>query len=234
MSAPVGQAALPGALRLPAQGVGRRRRAQPASPAGRHHPDRPASGSDAAEHHASACARATPRPADRRKIVSRPPDILITTPESLFLMLTSAARDVLRHVRDRDRRRGARAGRHQARRPPGPVPGAARRPRRRTGRVGGGLRANGDERPDPSSGSGCRRPCALRSGSLAYLGGPHPVTVVAPPAAKSWDLSVVVPVEDMSDLARRPRTPTLDLDDERCTATPGRRSGRTSRTRSST
>ena len=35
---------------------------------------------------------------DRRKIVSRPPDILITTPESLFLMLTSAARDVLRHV----------------------------------------------------------------------------------------------------------------------------------------
>ena len=37
--------------------------------------------------------------ADRRSIVSRPPDILITTPESLFLMLTSAARDLLRSVR---------------------------------------------------------------------------------------------------------------------------------------
>ena len=33
-----------------------------------------------------------------------------------------------------------------------------------------------------------------------FLGGPHPVQVVAPPAVKSWDLSIVVPVEDMSDL----------------------------------
>ena len=68
---------------------------------------------------------------DRRKIVSRPPDILITTPESLFLMLTSAARDVLRHVRDGDRRRGARVGRHQTWRPPRSVPRAAGRPGRR-------------------------------------------------------------------------------------------------------
>src|SRR5215207_10452463 len=36
--------------------------------------------------------------ADRRAIAARPPDILITTPESLFLMLTSSARDVLRYV----------------------------------------------------------------------------------------------------------------------------------------
>ncbi len=35
---------------------------------------------------------------ERAAIVRRPPDILITTPESLFLMLTSAARDVLRSV----------------------------------------------------------------------------------------------------------------------------------------
>jgi ATP-dependent Lhr-like helicase len=33
-----------------------------------------------------------------------------------------------------------------------------------------------------------------------FLGGPHPVRIVAPPAEKSWDLSIVVPVEDMSDL----------------------------------
>ena len=35
---------------------------------------------------------------ERAAIVRKPPDILITTPESLFLMLTSAARDVLRSV----------------------------------------------------------------------------------------------------------------------------------------
>ena len=35
---------------------------------------------------------------ERRAIATRPPDILITTPESLFLMLTSSAREVLRHV----------------------------------------------------------------------------------------------------------------------------------------
>ena len=36
--------------------------------------------------------------ADRRRLVTPPPDILITTPESLFLMLTSQARETLRGV----------------------------------------------------------------------------------------------------------------------------------------
>ena len=35
---------------------------------------------------------------ERRKLVSKPPDILITTPESLFLLLTSQARETLRGV----------------------------------------------------------------------------------------------------------------------------------------
>ena len=35
---------------------------------------------------------------DRRNLARRPPDILITTPESLYLMLTSQAREVLRGV----------------------------------------------------------------------------------------------------------------------------------------
>ncbi len=35
---------------------------------------------------------------DRRELARRPPDILITTPESLYLMLTSAAREILRGV----------------------------------------------------------------------------------------------------------------------------------------
>src|SRR3954464_3667234 len=35
---------------------------------------------------------------ERREILKEPPDILITTPESLYLMLTSQARDMLRSV----------------------------------------------------------------------------------------------------------------------------------------
>src|SRR5204862_112078 len=35
---------------------------------------------------------------ERRRFGTRPPDILITTPESLFLLLTSAARESLRGV----------------------------------------------------------------------------------------------------------------------------------------
>ena len=35
---------------------------------------------------------------ERRRLASKPPDILITTPESLFLLLTSKAREVLRGV----------------------------------------------------------------------------------------------------------------------------------------
>src|SRR5207253_9453471 len=38
-------------------------------------------------------------PRDRRQIERHPPDILITTPESLYLLLTSAARQVLASVR---------------------------------------------------------------------------------------------------------------------------------------
>ena len=37
-------------------------------------------------------------PAERRKLGTTPPDILITTPESLYLMLTSRARETLRSV----------------------------------------------------------------------------------------------------------------------------------------
>src|SRR4029077_10436067 len=37
-------------------------------------------------------------PKERRELVKEPPGILITTPESLFLMLTSAARETLRGV----------------------------------------------------------------------------------------------------------------------------------------
>ena len=53
---------------------------------------------------------------DRSALIRHPPDMLITTPESLYLMLTSSARDTLRSVDTRHRRRDPRARRHEARR----------------------------------------------------------------------------------------------------------------------
>ena len=85
-------------------------------PAGRH----PAGGRAArrAVHRADrrACAPATRRAASARALVRHPPDILITTPESLYLMLTSAARETLARRRGGHRRRDPRPRRHQARR----------------------------------------------------------------------------------------------------------------------
>ncbi len=145
---------------------------------------------------------------DRRKIVSHPPDILITTPESLFLMLTSAARDVLRHVQtvivdEVHALAGTKRGAHLAL--------SMER-----------LDALVAEQAAKEAGDDTRRAPIQRIGLSAtvrppervarYLGGSHPVTVVAPPAAKSWDLSVVVPVEDMGDLASTASAPTVDLD----------------------
>jgi ATP-dependent Lhr-like helicase len=145
---------------------------------------------------------------DRRRIVSHPPDILITTPESLFLMLTSAARDVLRHVQtvivdEVHALAGTKRGAHLA---------------LSLERLDALVAESAAEESTLSS----DRPAIQRIGLsatvrpaervAAYLGGSHPVSIVAPPAAKAWDLSVVVPVEDMGDLASTASTPTLDLD----------------------
>ena len=106
-------------------------------------------------------------------------------------MLTSAARDLLRIGSNRDHRRGARPCRDQARSPSAAVPGAA----------GGAHRV--------------RRGVIVVRGSAPQRIGlsatVRPPERVAPPfsvgrmrygrrpAEKSWDLSIVVPVEDMSD-----------------------------------
>ena len=93
------RAALPGPLRLAAQGARRRRRAQPARAADRH-PARGRSGSGCRPPTITVGVRSGDTPAAERRAArhARPPDILITTPESLFLMLTSAAREALRGV----------------------------------------------------------------------------------------------------------------------------------------
>jgi len=130
--------------------------------------------------------------ADRRALSTRPPDILITTPESLFLMLTSAAREILRSVQtvivdEVHALAGTKRGAHlevslerlqaltESDGATSPIP----RPLQRIG-------LSATVRPPERV--------------AAFLGGSHPVRVVAPHAEKSWDLSIVVPVEDMSDL----------------------------------
>jgi ATP-dependent helicase Lhr and Lhr-like helicase len=126
---------------------------------------------------------------DRRKLVSKPPDILITTPESLFLLLTSQARETLRGVETvivdevhavAGNKRGAHLALSLER-----------------------LEAlRGTSHPAQRVGlSATVRPV---EDVATFLGGARTVTVVQPPSPKCIELTVVVPVEDMSDLDTAP------------------------------
>src|SRR5829696_7671456 len=117
----------------------------------------------------------------RRRFPAHPPDILITTPESLFLLLTSRAREALAHVDTVivdevhsvvATKRGAHLALSLER-----LDELLERPARRIGL------------------SATVRPL---DEVARFLGGQRPVTVVAPPSEKDFDLSVVVPVEDMA------------------------------------
>ncbi len=118
---------------------------------------------------------------DRRKLLTAPPDVLITTPESLFLMLTSQARESLRGVEtvildEVHAVAGTKRGAHLA---------------ITLERLDALL-----ERPAQRIGlSATVRPLEEVA---RFLGGPAPVEIVAPPSRKEWDLTVVVPVEDMT------------------------------------
>ncbi|MGO4257870.1 ATP-dependent helicase [Marmoricola sp. RAF53] len=122
-------------------------------------------------------------PADRRRLQTSPPDILITTPESLFLMLTSQARESLRGVDtvildEVHAVAGSKRGAHLA---------------VSLERLDALL-----ERPAQRIGlSATVRPVEEVA---RFLGGTAPVDVVAPVSEKRWDLKVVVPVEDMTVL----------------------------------
>ncbi len=126
--------------------------------------------------------------ADRRRLGTAPPDILITTPESLFLMLTSQARETLRGVEtvivdEVHAVAGTKRGAHLA----------LSLERLDT------LRRQADAEPAQRIGlSATVRPIEEVA---RFLGGSRPVEVVAPASSKQWDLSVVVPVEDMTELA---------------------------------
>ena len=178
------EAPLPGALRLPAQGAGRRRRAQPARAAGRHPAHRRPARRCRRPTSPSASAPATPPPPTGAGSRTTPPDILITTPESLFLMLTSQARESLRGVEtvivdEVHAVAGTKRGAHLA---------------------------LSLERLDELLDAARAADRPVRDGAADRGGGPLPRRLAArsrssrPPSTKEWDLKVVVPVEDMTEL----------------------------------
>ena len=126
-------------------------------------------------------------PAEERRLISRtPPDVLITTPESLFLMLTSAAREVLSGVRwlildEIHSLAGNKRGAHLAL--------SLERLCRITA-----------EQPQRIGLSATQRPLAEIGRFLA--GTASQVEIVESSARKTLEVSVEVPVEDMADLDR--------------------------------
>ncbi|MBB3157118.1 ATP-dependent Lhr-like helicase [Microbacterium proteolyticum] len=130
---------------------------------------------------------------DRRKLVTAPPDILITTPESLYLMLTSQAAETLRGVHTviidevhavAATKRGAHLALSLER-----LDALLDKPAQRIG-------LSATVRPIDEV--------------ARFLGGAQPVDIVAPKATKAFDLSVVVPIEDMLNPPPPPGSPAPD------------------------
>lgn len=123
-------------------------------------------------------------PQRRRQLVNSPPDVLITTPESLFLMLTSAARETLAGVQTVivDEIHAIAAGKR------------------------GAHLAVSLERLDalrdgpPAQRIGLSATVRPPEELARFLSGPAPTTIVAPPSAKRFELTVQVPVPDMANL----------------------------------
>ncbi|MGO2112397.1 MAG: Lhr family ATP-dependent helicase, partial [Pseudoclavibacter sp.] len=153
---------------------------------------------------------------ERRRLLREPPDILITTPESLFLMLTSQARETLTGVETvivdevhavAATKRGSHLALTLER-----LDAMLERPAQRVGL------------------SATVRPL---DEVARFLAGNAPVEIVAPASAKAFDLRVTVPVDDMSDLSvarARPHTREPEREDP-FDVTPGTRSAPPGRSR---
>ncbi|MDQ0895729.1 Lhr family ATP-dependent helicase [Agromyces ramosus] len=123
-------------------------------------------------------------PAERRALVVHPPEILITTPESLYLMLTSAARETLRGVQtvivdEIHALAGTKRGSHLAL----------------------SLERLDELTAQPVQRIGLSATVRPHEEVARFLCGVRPVSIVAPPSGKRFDLRVTVPVDDLSDLA---------------------------------
>mgnify|MGYP001743915598 CR=1 FL=1 len=142
------------------------------------------SGNNTGEPSISVGVRSGDTPArERRQLISNPPDILITTPESLYLMLTSAARNTLAGVTTvivdeihnlAATKRGAHLAVSLER-----LDALLEKPAQRIG-----LSAT-VENPEAVA---------------RFLGGIQPVTIMSRPVAKEWDLRLSVPVPNMAAL----------------------------------
>jgi ATP-dependent Lhr-like helicase len=131
---------------------------------------------------------------DRRAIARRPPDILITTPESLYLMLTSQARDVLKGVEhvivdEVHAIAGSKRGAH-----------LALTLERLDHLVTKGDADESDRRRPPQriGLSATQRPLETIARFLGGVGPNRDVTIVDAGARKPLELQVVVPIEDMT------------------------------------
>ncbi len=140
--------------------------------------------------------------ADRQRMVREPPDILITTPESLFLMLTSRAREILKTVETVivDEIHSLVCGKRGAHLFLSLERLEALRAEEREGTTG--LQRIGL--------SATQRPldevARLLGGGVATASSeqpprPRPVTIVEAGRRKQLELSIEVPVEDMAQLS---------------------------------
>ena len=122
-------------------------------------------------------------PDERRRQRARPPHVLVTTPESLFLLLTSAARETLAGVDtviidEIHAVAGTKRGAHLAL----------------------SLERLDELSQAPAQRVGLSATVRPHEEVARFLAGERPVTVVAPASDKRFDLTVRVPVEDMTDL----------------------------------
>ena len=135
-------------------------------------------------------------PNERQRQLRRPSSILITTPESLFLMLTSQARETLRTVEtvivdEVHAVAATKRGAHLAL----------------------SLERLDELLDAPAQRIGLSATVRPTDTVAAFLGGSRPVTVVQPPSEKTFDLSVVGPVEDLATLGNEaPAMETGDFD----------------------
>lgn len=120
---------------------------------------------------------------DRARMRTHPPDILITTPESLYLMLTSQVREILRTVDcvivdEIHALAGTKRGAHLA----------------------VSLERLDELTTAPLQRIGLSATVTPLQDTADFLTGHRPVTIINPPAAKSLDITVRVPVPDLTNL----------------------------------
>ncbi len=133
-------------------------------------------------------------PADERRLFARtPPDVLVTTPESLFLILTSAARESLRGVQtiildEVHAVAGTKRGAHLAL----------------------SLERLDEQLEHPAQRIGLSATVRPLDEVSTFLAGARPVEIVQPPIAKVIQVSVEVPVPDLAALDERPAPGSSD------------------------